>query len=307
MALDLGQLESITHKYILPQLFDNYFDSNALANKILKSGQYKSVNGGTTIDIPLSYAANGASGWFDGSDSLSTEDVDQLTAARYQWASVFAGVTLTKKDMMLNAGDAGVVKLLASKVQLAEKTIKDLMGTGLFSDGSNSKSIVGLRDICDTDQTVGGISQSTSSWWQSNLDESTTTLSLSALNTQYENAVVDDEKPNLIVSGRTVFTKYYNILTPMQRFTDKETANGGFTNLLFNGSPYVTDSHCPAYHVFGLNLNHLWLCYHPDANFTMDAWTEPTNQRVRISRIVWMGALCSSNNNRHFCLNAITA
>jgi hypothetical protein len=307
MAIEIEQLESITHKYVIPRLFDNFFDSNGLCNKLLKSGQYKSVNGGTTIDIPLAYAAAGASGWFDGSDSLSTEDVEQLTAARYQWASVFSGVTLSKKDIALNAGDAGVVKLLASKVSLAEKTIKDLMGTGLFSDGTNTKSIVGLRDICDNDQVVGGVNQATNSWWQSNLDESTTTLSLSALNLQYENACVDDEKPNLIVSNRTPFTKFYNLLTPLQRFTDKETAGAGFSNLLFNNVPWITDSHCPALHIFGLNLNHLWLCYHPDMNFTMDPWVEPTNSRVRISRIVWMGALGSSNNNRHFCLNAIAA
>jgi hypothetical protein len=49
-------------------------------------------------------------------------------------------------------------------MQIAEKTLADDLGTGLFSDGTDAKSIVGLRDIVATDQTVGGISQSTNSY-----------------------------------------------------------------------------------------------------------------------------------------------
>jgi hypothetical protein len=307
MAVSVDQLTAITQRYIMPKMYDNIFDSNPLLKRLLSSGQYKSVAGGTTIDIPLNYAQTTATGWYQGAETLDTSENEILTSAQYSWKSLFAGITITEEDELKNGGSAGVLKLLASKAQVAEKTIKDQLGTGLYSDGTNTKSIVGLRDIVAADQTVGGIAQSTNSWWQGIVDSSTTTLTISALNTVYENASIDSEKPTVGIATRTNYVRYYNLLQPMQRFTDSETAKGGFNNLMFNGIPFISDSHCPANHVFFLNENHLWLCYHPERNFSSEPFQKPLNQQVKVSRILWMGAFGSSNNRLHGKLSGLTA
>jgi hypothetical protein len=306
MALSIDQLNAITHKYILPKLFDNIFDSNPLLKKLKSSGSYKSISGGTTIDVPLNYAA-ATNGWYSGADTLSTADVDNMTAASYDWKSLFAGVTVTEEDELKNSGDAAAVNLLKSKMQIAEKTIADSLGTGLFSAGTDTKSIVGLRDIVATDQTVGGISQTTNSWWQAQVDSTTTTTTISAMNAVYQDATVDSEMPNFGVATRSLYNSYYALLQPQQRFQDSETAKGGFQNLMFNGVPIVHDSHCPANHMFFLNLNHLHLFYHPKRNFSFEPFQKPINQQVKVSRILWMGALGSSNNRLHGGLTALTA
>ena len=126
MALDIGQLSAITHKYIMPRLFENIFDSNPLLKKLLASGQYHSVSGGTTVDIPLAYAQTTASGWYSGADTLNTAENEQLTAARYNWASIYAGITITEEDELKNGGSAGVLKLLASKAQMARGNFQPL-------------------------------------------------------------------------------------------------------------------------------------------------------------------------------------
>jgi hypothetical protein len=307
MAVSLGQLDAVTHKYIMPKLFDNIFDSNPLLKRLLASGQYKSVSGGTSIDIPLNYAQQSASGWFSGADTLDTSDSDNITAAQYSWKSLYAGISITEEEEMKNGGSAGVLKLLGSKAQIAEKTIKDQLGTGLFSDGTTAKSIIGLRDIVAVDQTVGGIAQQTNSWWQGIVDSTTTTQTIAAMNTVFENASIDNEKPTAGIGTRTVYTRYYNLLQPQQRFTDSETAKGGFSNLMFNGIPILSDSHCPANHLFFLNEKHLHLCYHPEMNFMNEPFQKPVNQRVKVSRIVWMGAFGSSNNRLHGKMSALTA
>ncbi len=307
MAVSLGQLDAVTHKYIMPKMYDNIFDSNPLLKRLLASGQYKSVSGGTTIDIPLNYAQQSASGWFSGSDTLDTSDSDNITAAQYSWKSLYAGISITEEEEMKNGGSAGVLKLLASKAQIAEKTIKDQLGTGLFSDGTTAKSIIGLRDIVAVDQTVGGLAQATNSWWQGIVDSTTATQTIAAMNTVYENASIDNEKPTVGIGTRTIYTRYYNLLQPQQRFTDSETAKGGFSNLMFNGIPILSDSHCPASHLFFLNEKHLHLCYHPEMNFTNEPFQKPVNQRVKVSRIVWMGAFGSSNNRLHGKMSALTA
>lgn len=305
MAVSIDQLNAITTKYIMPKMHDNIFDSNPLLKKLKESGSYKSVSGGVTIDVPLNYAA-ATSGWYSGADTLSTTDAENITAASYDWKSLFAAVTISEEDELKNSGDAAALNLLKSKMQIAEKSLKDDLGTGLFSDGSDSKAIVGLRDIVAADQTVGGISQSTNSWWQAQVS-TTSTLSISAMNSVFQDCSVDSEVPNYGVTTRSIYNSYYALLQPQQRFMDAKTAEGGFQNLMFNGIPIVHDSHCPASHMYFLNLNHLHLFYHPKRNMSFEPFQKPINQQVKVSRILWMGAFGSSNNRLHGVLNSVTA
>lgn len=302
-----AQLDSITQSKIIPKLYDNIFDSNVLLKRILKSGRYMSQDGGTQIDVPLNYATTSSAGWYAGSESLETTDNENITKAYYTWCNAYANITIVEEDKLKNSGAQGVLKLLAAKSMIAEKTLKDILGTGLYSDGTDSQSIVGLRDIVATDQTVGGISQSTSSWWAGQVDSTTTVTTLSALNTQFENASIDSERPSVGVASRAVYGYYYNLLTPQQRFTDSESAKGGFQNLYFNGIPIFSDSYCTANHLFLLNENHIMLFYHPERNFKAMPFAKPINQEVMVSRILWMGALGSSNNRLHAKFSALAA
>ena len=306
MALSLDQLTSITQKKIIPKLYDNIFDSNPLLMKIKQSGQYVSVDGGTTIDVPLNYGQTTSAGWYSGAETLATTDNENISAARYTWTNAYANISITDEDELKNGGAAGVLKLLASKAMIAEKTLKDILGTGLYSDGTDPKSIVGLRDIVAVDQTVGGIDQSANSWWRGQVDSTSTTMSLSVLNTQWENATIDSERPTITLATRANYNRYYNLLTPVQRFTDT-TGSGGFTNLLFNGQPFIVDSHVPANHVFMLNLNHLWMFYHPQMNFKSEPFQKPINQQLKIGRIIWMGAFGCSNCRLQAKFSALTA
>jgi hypothetical protein len=307
MALTLDQLNAITHKKIIGKLFDNIFDSNPLLKRLMASGQYQSQDGGTSIDVPLNYATTTASGWYSGADVLDTTDNENISAARFTWKSLFVGVSITDEDELKNGGTAGELKLLASKVQIAEKTMKDLLGTGIYSDGTDADSIQGLRDIVAADQTVGGIDQASYSWWQAQVDSTTTTMTLSALNSVFEDCVIDSEKPTIAVATRANYNRYYNLLQPQQRFMDSDSAKGGFQSLMFNGIPFISDSYVPANHVFLLNEKHLWMWYHPQRNLSMEPWQKPINQQVKVSRILWMGALGSSNNRLHGKLSALTA
>jgi len=306
MALSVDQLNAITEKYYVKKLHDNIFDSNPLLRRIRNGGSYKSTSGGTQIYVPLNYATTSAAGWYSGADTLNTTDNDNITAAAYDWKSLYAGVSITEEDELKNAGEAAQLNLLKSKMMIAEKTLKDSLGTGLFSDGSDSKSIVGLRDIVAADQTVGGISQSANSWWQAQVDSSTTTLSISAMNSVFQDCSVDSEIPDYIVTTRSIYNAYYALLQPQQRFASEDEAKGGFSSLMFNGKPVVHDSHCPANHMFMLNLSHLHLFYHPKRNISFEPFQKPINQQVKVSRFLWMGALGSSNNRLHGLLSGIT-
>jgi len=306
MPLNYDQLSAITQKKFVAKLYDNVFDSNPILQR-LKQKSYEKLDGGERIVVPLNYAQVSASGWYSGADTLSTTDNDVMTAAEYTWKQLYANISITGADERKNSGAAQILALTKNKVKIAEKTMLDKLGTGIYSNGSDTKSIVGLRDIVAVDQTVGGISQSTYSWWQAQVDSTTTVLSLPALQARDNAATVNNDKPTVGVTTRTLYNSFWALLQPQQRFMDASTAKAGFENLMFNGKPVMADSYCPASHFFLLNENYLHLFVHKDADMKFEPFQKPVNQDVKVAKILWMGAFGSSNNRLHAALTACTS
>lgn len=307
MSLTYDQISAITEKKFIRKLADNIFDSNILMKR-LKEKSYESVDGGTSIIQPLNYAQVASSGWYSGADTLDTTDNEVITGADYAWKQIYAALSITRKDELKNSGAAAQLSLVKSKTMIAEKTIRDKLGDGLYSNGSDAKAIVGLRNIVDSASTVGGIAQGSFSWWQAGYDNTTsTTLTLALLQTAWNALTIDSDTPTVATTTRTLFNSYWSLLQPQQRFQDSKTANAGFQNLMFNGVPVVADSKCPASHFFFLNENYLHLYYHPQENFRFEPFMKPINQNVRVAKVFWMGSFGSSNNRLHGKFEALTS
>jgi len=90
--------------------------------------------------------------------------------------------------------------------------------------------------------------------------------------------------------GRSMVMNVKNLgiksLRDNKNVTDDTTARDGFQNLMFNGIPFISDSHCPANHVFFLNENHLFLWYHSQRNFKSEPFQKPVNQQVNWPSLV---------------------
>ena len=305
MALSYDQVSAITEKYFLPTAKDNFFDSNPLMMRA-KQKFYRKIDGGERIMMPLEYASLSASGWYDGSDVLSTTDNQTITSAELTWKQLYANITISRREELQNSGKAQIVNLVKSKMRTAEKTMQDKMGTALYNDGTTTDAIVGLRAWVNTSSTVGGISQSSYSWWQAQLDSTTTTLSMSALQSLYNSCSIDSDIPTVAFTSRTILNLYYALLQPQQRFVDSKTAEGGFSSLMFNGIPMIADSHAPANNLFMLNEKYLHLFAHKDEDFRLEKFQKPVNQNIRVGKIYWAGAFGSNNNRLHGRLSGIT-
>jgi hypothetical protein len=305
MPLSYDQISAITEKKFIPKLADNVFDSNPLLQR-LKKKSYEKLDGGERIIVPLNYAMVTASGWYSGADTLSTTDNEIITAAEYTWKQLYANISISRADELKNSGDSQVLSLVKNKVKIAEKTMMDKLGTGVYSAGSDPKSIIGLRDIVATDQTVGGISQSSYSWWQAQVDSSTTTLTIAAMQSRHNACTVDSDSPTVIATTRSLYNSFYALLQPQQRFHDSESAKAGFSSLMFNATPVIADSYCPASHMFFLNEKYLHLFAHKDEDMRFEAFQKPINQNVKVAKIYWMGAMGSSNNRLHGAMTAVT-
>jgi hypothetical protein len=307
MALTYDQISATTQKNYIPRLVDNIFDSDPLWQRARDRGWYESKNGGTTIMQPLMYAVNGAVGSYNPTDTLDTSDSDQFTSAEFNWKHYYANISVTEADELKNSGDSQVLNFVKNKVMAAEMSLKDSLQDGLYSAGTTASDIGGLRLIVDSGNTVGGISQSTYTWWASTEDSSTTTFSLSAYQTKFNQLSVNGKSPTVSVATRSIYNSAYALLQPQQRFVDAKTAQAGFSSIMLNGIPLIASPKCPSQHLFLLNEEFLHLYYHPNQNMRFQPFQMPTNQQIKIARVLWMGNLGSSNNRMHAKFTALAA
>jgi hypothetical protein len=306
MSLTYDQISAITEKKFIPKLYDAVFDSDPLLARHKKKS-YMKVDGGTKLVIPLNYAQTTASGWYSGADTLQTADNDQITAAEYEWKQLYANISITRRDELVNSGDQAILNFVKSKTQIAEKTMMDKLGDGIYSAGTDPNSIIGLRSIIDTANTVGGIAQATYSWWQSQKNTSTTTLTMSALQTMFQTLSINSDKPTVVMATRDNYSRYFALLQPQQRFMDSESAKGGFESLMFNGVPYIAGSKVPANHILMLNENYLHLAVHKDEDMRFEPFQKPVNQNVKVAKVFWFGAYATSNARMQGKFTAVAA
>jgi hypothetical protein len=306
MPLTWDQISSITEKKFLPKLYDNIFEANPTLNH-LKKKSYEKAEGGTSVMVPLNYAQNEASDWYSGEETLDTTDNETITAAEYAWKQIYSNITVKRLDENKNAGDRAILNFVKQKTMIAEKTLEDKLSTGVFSDGTNTKSIVGLRYITGTANSVGGISQTTYSWWQGQVDSTTTTMNLRVLHRLYNLCTFGSDAPDLIPTTRALYDIYFSLLQPQQRFMDEKKASAGFENLLFKGAPVVVDAHVTAAHLHMINSKYLHLMPHKDEDMRFDPFIKPVNQNVKTAKIYWTGIFGSSNNRMHGKFSALVA
>lgn len=296
MALTYNEISSITQKYFIQKLVDQIFTSNVLFQRMKKGKTYETYDGGDPIMQPVMYATTTASGSYAGSDTLSTTANDQISAAEFSMKQYYANITITRQDELKNSGKAQMIDFVKSKVQIAEKTLNDNLGTGLYNAGTTAKDLTGLRlALAGTGSTYAGISKTTYSWWRGQTDATTTAVTIAAIEALYGQCTVGNDKPSVILTTQAIFDDYHGLVQPQERFVDEETASAGFTNLAFRSVPVIVDNHCPTYYMFLLNESYIRLLAHKDENFRFEPFTKPINQNVACAKIYWAGELVVSN------------
>ena len=292
MSLTYGEINSITEKFFVPRLVDNIFQSTAGLMRI-KSKCYKKGSGERVMQ-PLAYATTTAAGRFTGSDTLQTAANDQITAAEFTWKQYYASIQITRLDELKNTGRQAVINFVKSKVQLAEQSLAVILATDLYGDGTTTNSIVGFKAMyAGTGTTYGGISKTTYSWFRGQADTTTTSITYPGLRGTIGDCTIGNDRPTVILTTQDIYDDINALFQPQQRFVDSKTADAGFTNILFEGTPVIVDNYVTSGDCFFVNEKYVDMYYLED--FRFDPFIKPTNQAVSVAHIFWTGALAGSN------------
>lgn len=303
---NVGVMLSTTLKNYRKKLVDNIHKSNAIFYMLKEMGNIKEESGGERIVTPLMYGKNTTAGSYTGYDLLDTTPQTGIDSAEFNWKQYSASITISGREQRQNKGSKyKIVDLLEAKTKQAEMSLVEDLVTGIFSDGTgnSSKDITGLEAMVAATGTYGGINSSTYTWWTSTVDSDDEALTLPDMRTNF-NTVSKGGKdtPTLIVTTQTLFEKYESFLTNVSTTDiagafktdsagEKMLGDAGFQKLGFKGVPIVWDELCPAETMYMLNLNHMKLVVHEDANFDVSDFVKPENQDALVAQILFMGNL----------------
>lgn len=306
------ELVSTTFRKHRKEVIDNTSNNNALLRRLNKKGNTRTEDGGLTIAAPLDYASNGTYQRYSDYDVLNISASDVITAAEYSWRQVAIHVVASGRELRINSGDAKIINLVKSRVKNAIRTFKNNFSSDVYSDGTLANQINGLQALIpdtNTSGTVGGIDCATWPFWRTVLQSAAAPLqgggAITPAATTMESLMLPlwlqlvrgDDQPDLIVMDNTYFAFYEQSQTSLKRYTDSDSAQGGFLSLKYKSADVIYDggSGIPAAHAYFMNTDYLELVAHSDANMDVLDQMRPVNQDAAVIPVLWMGNLVCTN------------
>ena len=308
---NVDQLLATTLSAVRKRMADNIFTRIPLL-MWLKSKSSIKENGGASVVVPLMYGKNGTAKAYSGFGVLDTTPQDGISAAQYELKQYAASIAISGLQELQNAGGKAIVKLLDTKLDQAELSLRDQLDIDMWASSTGTNKILALPTIVDTTTAIGDVSKSANSWWQANVTASGSFAArgLADMRNTYNTIVnesVSGEVPDFLCGTQSVLEFYEAALQPQQRFSDDKMASAGFENLKYKGAVFTFDSNVPSGNLFFLKSGNLQLVTHSKRNFVNTPFIRPENQDAKVAQILWAGQLVSDNNRRLGKLTGITA
>lgn len=325
MATPLGTntVTSIVRQYILPKITDNIYNSNVVFFRINRSKRF--IKGGTQIEVPIMYGRFGNGGAYSGYEVLNVSANDTVKTAAFDWKQYYVpvsidGLTLIKTDSPDAIADHIKLQMAQAEMEMAEN-----LATDLFNGTLGGNRIDGIPAAVNSANPAGGnyggISRTTNTWWSGgNLTTASQTMTLNLLQSAFSAASEGGRHPSMILSGQDQYDRYWSLgvtdQTTMQGPVsyDEQLYSAGFTNLVFNGIPWVVDSHVDAASsggtntkIYFLNEDYMYWAVSPRADMKIEDFQTPITQDAMSTKMLWAGNLIFTNCARHYRIDDVIA
>lgn len=306
---NLSEIVTTTLRNRSGEVADNVSKGNALLAKLKEKGAWKAATGRSIVQ-ELDYAENGTFMYYSGSEVLNIASSDVISAAEFDWKQAAVAVTWNGLEIDIqNTGSEQVVDLLEARIKNAQRTMKNNITIGLYSDGTGTggKQIGGLQHIvadAPTSGTVGGINRANFSFWRNQVFDATSDGSATSATTIQANmngawleCVRGNDKPDLILSDSVYYKFFLASLQTIQRLTDPTMGKLGFQNVMYLTAPvvYEDSTGIPASHMYFLNTDYLHFRYAPKRLFKPLETVRSINQDAQVQFITFAGNLTCSN------------
>ena len=329
---NFDELLSTTLDNYRETLTDNVFNSRPVLFHLMEKNRLRMLSGGNKIVEPLIYD-EGQAGSYGEYDVLTITPQEGISAAEFDWKSLYATIAISGLEEAKNNGEEQVISLLEAKTMQAEQTLKNKISTMLFADtlaASTDWNGLGILigDHNSTVTTVGGINCATAGneYWRSVVRDKTLTafadVDIRAFVAEAANSASDSgtDRIDAVFTAQDVFELYESQLTPQVRYSDVNSANAGFQNLMVQGVPMYFDFDCPAGTIYGVNSKYIGFAGHTARWFKQSAFSDGLSGNsasahasngnastvdARYSVITAYGNMTVRNRKRHFKIHNV--
>lgn len=314
MATPIGAdtLTGLSRRHIMPMIVDNVYNSNPVFFRLYRANK-RIIQGGTQIEVPLLYKRFTSGGPYQGYEVLDVVPQDTVKNGAWDWRQHYVTVAVDGLTLIKTDTPEAIANYLRFYFAQAEMEMSENLATGLWSDGTDPKEIDGLESAVDdgtVDPSYAGYTRSSNTFLNSQVDSATATLTATALQSLFGNVSEGGRHPTLIASRQEQYNRFWAINQLNQDFPqqpsghDEQLASAGFTNQLFNGVPWIVDSHVPDgpdannSGIYMLNEDYIYFAVSPRADFYLTPFQEPVNQDAMVAKMLWAGNLLMVNTQR---------
>ena len=312
----LDNLYTSTWQNMKDKAADNIFDATPFYFWLRDKGKMETVQGGRFISEPLNYAKNDNVSWIGKGGTVSLNDFEHLTIAKYDWKYLVGSIVRFGVDDQQNRGKNQIISLMNSKMDTTKNALIDTLETTLAAGTASGNEFDGLQNLVADDPTgsvvVGGINQSTYTWWRNQTTDLTgSSFAVNGeaemrtmLNNTSNNLATDS--PDIILSGQEAYEFYEDSQMSYVRLVNNKLGDAGFQNIMFKGipmiwSPSVTETGSDK--MYFLNTRFLKFVYDPMMFFDMTEWKPiPDQVNDRAAQIV---TACVLTTSRRRCQGVI--
>lgn len=293
------------------KLADNVTANNALLARLESKGKRRPFSGGRQIVQELEYGENSTFNWYNGYDAVNISPSDVFSAAVFDIKQASVAVSISGLEELQNSGEEQMIDLLESRINNAEKTMRNQMAAAVYGDGtaSGGKAIGGMQLLVsdNTLGTIGGINAATWSFWANQKfgavadgGAAATTANIgSYMNRLWLGLCRGTDKPDLIVADNNYYRLYMESLAANQRFTSEKMAQQGFESLKYQSADVIFDGgmggNAPANHMYFLNTDYIYMRPHTKREYVpLSPDRFSTNQDAMVKLIGWAGNMTTS-------------
>lgn len=323
MATPIGAdtLTALSRRHIMPMIVDNVYNSNPIFFRLYKANK-RIIQGGTQIEVPLMYRRFTAGGPYQGYDTLTVAPEDTVKNGAWDWKQQYVTVAVDGLTLIKTDSPDSVANYLKFYFAQAEMEMAENLAEGLWSDGTDTKQIDGLEAAVDDGgvaTTYAGLTRSSNTYLNAQDDSTTATLTATSLQSLFGNVAEGGRHPTVIASRQEQYNRFWALNALNQDFpsqpagSDVQLASAGFTNQLFNGVPWIVDSHVfdgpntSNSAIVMLNEDYLYMAVSPRADFYLTPFQEPVNQDAMVAKMLWAGNLIVPNTQRQGKMSNVSA
>lgn len=273
-----NRVDHFTERKLNAKVVDNVLNSRTYFSRLQGMGKPFM---GKTMDYTIKITDSGLGEFYTGLETLNTTASDTTIQLSYAHTAFQQPIVIPMLEAMANTGPEATIDMSMYKLEEAVAEAVQKLGTAGYGTGSGNQ-FLGLEIIVDDGQngsTIGGQSRSTYSALNATRTASGGTLTLAKMATLYDTisaSGISSEEPNIIVTTKTIWSLYEQLLQPAVRATyndigyqqlairgdapvrSKADLKGaqGFTSLQYRGIPMIKDDACTSGVMYMLNENY---------------------------------------------------